>query len=84
MNRTIKIDYWWKCDQIKVKFPLSFENKLAEEAEKRIFDMMLQGYTCGELIAHVFVDVQGKQTPEDGWYCRGWWTVTKGEPGIEL
>ena len=26
---------------------------------------------------HSRLDIDGLETPEDGWYCQGWWEVTK-------
>lgn len=75
MKRRIAIDYWWKCDALP-EIPLELAEALEESAEDRIEDMWRQGKTEGQLFDYVNLDLPEKDTPEDGWYCTGYFTTT--------
>lgn len=72
MKRQIMIKYWWKCEKLK-EIPQKLQETLEELAEDRIFYMMEDGCTSGELIA----DVNIPETSEDNYQFRGWWEITK-------
>lgn len=76
MKRTIEIKYWWKCEAIKGEMPARLKEALDESAQDRIGDMMKQGFTSGELVDDVNMDLPGRKTPKDGWACRGWWSFS--------
>jgi len=76
MKRTIKISYGWKCENFK-KIPEPLAEALEETAMERIKLMMDQGYTSGQLLDTVNIDVPGHRTPEDGWDCQGWFDIEK-------
>ena len=73
MQKQITITYWWKCDKIKGDFPIQFQEALNDSAEFRISEMMKEGFTSGELIDNIQLDIPHNKTPKDGWECKGWW-----------
>jgi len=74
MNRKIEIKYWWKCDKLKaITSPLS--EALEESAMDRIVEMLKEGYSSGDLLDDVNIEIKGKKTPEDGWHCYGGFEV---------
>lgn len=73
MQKQITITYWWECDKIKGDFPIQLQEALNESAEFRISEMMKEGFTSGELIDNIMLDIPNKKTPNDGWECKGWW-----------
>ena len=75
MQKQITINYWWKCEKIKGELPSCLQEALAETAENRISEMMKEGYTSGQLISTVDIDILYKKTPKYGWECNGWWSA---------
>ena len=73
MNREITVSYNWHCEALSVEIPFCLAEILEEHAYDRIYSMMKEGYTSGELCCHAVVDIEGHTTPEDGWECHGWW-----------
>ena len=73
MQKQITIKYSWRCEKIKGEIPSNLAEALQESAEARIAEMMQEGYTSGELIDNVNMDIPKRKTPEDGWECKGWW-----------
>ena len=77
IKRKIVITYWWRCEQIKGNIPESLATALEESTEERIKHMMAEGYSSGELIDNVNMDLPGLETPAEGWDCSGWWETSK-------
>jgi uncharacterized membrane protein len=77
MKRERKIEYWWKCEQLgEGDIPEPLATALEESAMDRINEMSAQGYVSGELCDNVNIDIPGRETPEDGWECSGWWSIS--------
>lgn len=74
MKRNISIKYWWKCAGFK-KVPKKFEEELHERAMEHIYFMMVDGYTSGELNEHIYIDLPGCETPNNGYECHGWFEI---------
>lgn len=72
IERKINIVYrWWRDGENEIK--PSHIPALEETAEKRIHEMMGEGYTSGELNDNIYMD---DDDPEDGIEYTGWWEVT--------
>ena len=76
MNMSIEIDYAWECDQ-EVEIPKKHEEALKEDAESRIFEMIKEGYTSGELFTSVRFgkDIVPEEDEEDGLTYSGSWGI---------
>ena len=76
MNMSIEIDYTWECDQ-EVETPKKHEEALKEDAESRIFEMIKEGYTSGELFTSVRFgkDIVPEEDEEDGLTYSGSWGI---------
>lgn len=79
MNKTINIEYYWKCDA-GIEIPEKHKEALEEDAESRIFDMIKEGYFQGELNTSVRYgkDEVPEEDEDDGLSYSGWWTLKKG------
>ncbi len=73
MKREIAISYNWQCEALEGEIPFCLAEVLEEHTYDRVFLMMKDGYTSGELCCNANIDIEGKVTPEDGWECHGWW-----------
>jgi hypothetical protein len=76
MERQITISYNWTCNK-GIKIPEKHREVLAEDAEKRIFEMIGEGYTSGEL--HTYVRYGKDEVPEeneDGLSYSGWFSIS--------
>ena len=72
IERQIKITYRWsKDDSSEIK--TNHQEALDESAQSRIFEMMQQGYTSGELHDNVRMD---DEDGEDGVEYSGWFEVS--------
>jgi len=72
IERKIKITYrWWNndLDEIDSGHILALE----ETAQDKIYEMLKEGYTSGELLDNVRMH---DTDPEDGIEYRGWWEMT--------
>lgn len=78
MERTMKIYYNWKCDQV-IEIPNGHIDALDEDAKERIFDMISKGYFEGELSTSVRFgkDVVEEEDEEEGLSYSGYWTLSK-------
>jgi len=76
MKKKITIEYHWDCDS-EIEIPIKHHEALEEDAQARIFDMMKEGYTSGELITSVRYgkDVVPEEDEEDGLSYTGWWGI---------
>lgn len=75
MESTIVIEYNFnRNDDSDAPIKPSHLEALQEDAEERIFEMIKEGYTSGELISNVLVD---DEDGEDGISYSGWFTITK-------
>ena len=74
MKVKYKIKYHWKCDS-RIDIPKGHEQALQEDANKRIFEMIQEGYYQGELSTSVRFgkDVVSEENEEDGLSYSGWW-----------
>ncbi|MFA7219007.1 MAG: hypothetical protein WC119_00580 [Synergistaceae bacterium] len=75
MERKIEITYrWWingrRYDKIKPEHYVALE----ESAEKRIHEMMDEGYLSGELNDNIRMT---DDDPEDGIEYKGWWEIKR-------
>lgn len=70
------IDYNWTCPSFPNGIPPQLWEALQESAQTRAMEMAAQGFTSGELIDHVNITIEGRHTPEDGFECKGWFTIT--------
>lgn len=78
MKRKITVSYYWKCDA-GIDIPKGHEEALEEDAEKRIFEMMQEGYYQGELSTSVRFgkDIVLEEDEEDGLEYSGWWSIKR-------
>ena len=74
MEIHIEIDYNWSCDQ-NIEIPKAHEETLKEDALNRIFEMVKEGHSSGELYANVRFgkDVVPEEDEEAGLTYSGWW-----------
>lgn len=70
-----RIDYRWECDAFGGEIPKPLLDLLKEHAEERIASMSQDGYTNGELVVNMTVELDGLVMPKGGWPCHGWWTI---------
>ena len=75
MKNKIEITYWWKCKAIPGEIPEELQDTLVCEAMETITDKMIKGYNSGELNGYFTINIEGLETPEDGWYCNGWFDI---------
>lgn len=73
MKREITITYHWACEALQSDIPFVLSEVLEGHTYDRVFQMLKEGFTSGELCCDALVEIDGKETPEDGWECRGWW-----------
>ena len=69
MEKKISITYRWNDTNIKNKH----KEALEETAQERIFEMIKEGYTSGELNDNIYMT---DDDPEDGVEYSGWWEMT--------
>lgn len=74
-TRSRRIDYNWHCAAIPNEIPKGLRDLLIEHAEEVITHLGQEGYSSGQLVANIDVDLEGMTTPEGGWHCEGWWTI---------
>lgn len=67
----IKIEYWWR-EETNKHIPKNHRDALHETAQERIYDMLKEGYTSGELQDNVFMN---DSDTEDGVSYFGWWEI---------
>jgi uncharacterized protein YoaH (UPF0181 family) len=74
MEKEITIKYNWKCNE-DINIPEKHEEALEEDAMERIFEMMKEGYTSGELHTTVRYgkDIVSEEDEEEGLSYSGWW-----------
>jgi hypothetical protein len=73
----LSIEYRWTCESFPKGLPLYLKECLAETAEERIMEMTSKGYREGELLDYVNTDFEGVETSENGFECRGWFTISR-------
>lgn len=71
-EKTVTLKYRWRCDSFPNGIPPRLREALDESAEKRAGKMREDGCCEGELIDYVNMKIPGVKTPEDGFYCKGW------------
>jgi len=78
MERTMKISYNWKCDQ-GIEIPNGHIDALEEDAQDRIFDLIIEGYFEGELSTSIRFgkDVVEQEDEEEGLSYSGYWKLSK-------
>lgn len=78
MKVKIEIDYYWKCDS-GIEIPKQHKEALKEDAEKRIFEMVNEGYHQGELNTSIRFgkEIVEQEDAEDGLTYSGWWSAQK-------
>ena len=74
IGRKITITYRWWNDLDEIND--DHVNALDESAMKRINEMMLDGYTSGELHDNIYMH---DTDPEEGIFYKGWWKVSSAE-----
>ena len=74
MKRTITIKYRWQRSGKKPAVLQKHIEALEEEADDRIREQMAQGFTSGQLAAHVRMD---EADGADGVEYQGFWEVVK-------
>jgi hypothetical protein len=77
ISKKITIDYHWTCDQ-GIKIPTKHTDALEEDANNRIFEMIKEGYTSGELSTSVRFgkDEVSEEDEENGLTYSGWWSLS--------
>ncbi len=77
MEKAIKIVFNWKCDQ-EIEIPTKHNDALEEDAHSRIFEMIQEGYTSGELTTSVRFgkDEVPEEDERDGLTYSGSWSMT--------
>lgn len=74
MNTKIVITFnWWPTEDRKGKVKKKHQEALNESAQERIFAMMKEGYSSGELHDNVRMD---DEDGPDGVSYQGWWDTT--------
>ena len=73
MKREITMSYHWDCEALPVEIPFAMAEILEEHTYDRVYLMVKDGYSAGELCCYARTDIEGYETPEDGWECHGWW-----------
>lgn len=78
MKVKIEIDYYWKCDS-GIEISEQHKEELKEDAEKRIFEMMKEGYHQGELHTSIRFgkEIVEQEDAEDVLMYSGWWSAQK-------
>lgn len=82
MRSEITISYSWEPVELKA-IPERHKEALQEDAYSRIFQMIKDGYTSGELFTSVRYGQEfvPEEHEEDGIEYKGWWSMTyKMEP----
>lgn len=76
MEIQITINYHWTCDQ-SIDIPVKHNEALEEDAQDRIFYMLKEGYTSGELFTSVRFgkDEVPEEDKDDGLTYSGWWSI---------
>ena len=79
MERKIQINYHWSCLETGWEIPEKHKEALEEDAEKRIFQMLGEGYYQGQLSTTVRFgrDIVPEEDEEDGLNYSGWWSVKR-------
>ena len=77
MRQKLEIEYHWNCDS-SIDIPQQHREALEENAKKRIFEMIQEGYTSGELFTSVRYgkDIVPEEDEDDGLEYSGWWSLT--------
>ena len=77
LKRQITIEYVWNPDDIET-IPQKHLDALEEDALERIFKMVNEGYTSGELHTSVRFgkDVVEEESEDDGLCYSGSWSLT--------
>jgi len=86
MKINITIDYNWSCND-EIDIPEKHREALKEDAHRRIFEMMAEGYYSGELFSSVRYgkDIVPEEDEEDGLEYSGYWSIElKDEKDIKL
>lgn len=76
MEITSTISYHWEAVS-GIPTPEKHEEALMAEAKQRIFEMLKEGYSSGELCATVRLgqDVVPEEDTEEGIEYTGWWSL---------
>ena len=76
MKKKLEISYNWTCDS-GIETPEKHKEALKEDAESRIFEMIREGYTSGELCTTVRYgkDEVPEEDEDDGLQYSGWWSI---------
>lgn len=78
-SRSMKINYWWKCEELEKKIhkiPSDLRDILDDCAMEKIGECFVeQGYSSGELLENINLKIGDLETPEDGWMCSGGWNI---------
>lgn len=74
-RNSFSVSYWWRCESFLGGIPKKLAEALDETAQERATKMIKEGYQSGELVDCVGMTIDGTETPEDGFECRGWWKL---------
>lgn len=76
MKKKLEFSYNWTCDS-GIEIPEKHKEALKEDAESRIFEMIKEGYTSGELCTTVRYgkDEVPEEDEDDGLQYSGWWSI---------
>jgi len=75
MKREIKISYWWKKSENNGEVLERHTDFLEESAQDRIFEMLNEGYTSGELFDNISACDEDTQNGVD--YYGAWEASTE-------
>jgi len=71
----IRIHYFWECPSFKHEIPHELQEALNEHANERIAQAMKDGVVMGELNDLVNIEIDGVETPQEGFECSGWFEI---------
>jgi hypothetical protein len=77
MKVKYKIKFHWKCDA-GIDIPKGHEEALQDDANKRIFEMIQEGYFQGELSTSIRFgkDIVSEEDEDEGLSYSGWWYLS--------
>lgn len=75
---SFQISYRWSCDSFPKGIPDELWEALKESAQEQALILAYHDGSCeGELLDYVNMTIPKTKTPEDGFVCRGWFTITE-------
>ena len=76
-EKTYILSYQWECDEIEGPLPSELTDILDDEADGWIAECVAAGSETGEILSDVDRKLPGRETPEGGFHCYCYWSLTE-------